>query len=52
LRASRRASGLGEAAATFDEEESLPVPVYGNISALTNSSAPSAEREPIELQDL
>ncbi|XP_059900600.1 sialoadhesin-like isoform X6 [Gadus macrocephalus] len=52
LRASRRASGLGEAAATFDEEESLPVPVYGNISARTNSSAPSAEREPIELQDL
>ncbi|KAK0134668.1 B-cell receptor CD22 [Merluccius polli] len=49
-RASRTASGLGEAAETVGE--SLPVPVYENISALTNSSSPSVQREPIELQDL
>ncbi|KAK0152643.1 Basement membrane-specific heparan sulfate proteoglycan core protein [Merluccius polli] len=33
-------------------DESLPDPVYENISALTNSSSPSVQREPIELQDL
>ncbi|KAK0151490.1 B-cell receptor CD22 [Merluccius polli] len=49
-RASRTASGLGEAAETVGE--SLPVHVYENISALTNSSSPSVQREPIELQDL
>ncbi|KAK0139268.1 B-cell receptor CD22 [Merluccius polli] len=49
-RASRTASGLGEATETVGE--SLPVPVYENISALTNSSSPSVQREPIELQDL
>ncbi|KAJ3590588.1 hypothetical protein NHX12_008538 [Muraenolepis orangiensis] len=30
---------------------SLPVPVYGNVSTLTNRSAAAAQREPIEEQD-
>ncbi|KAJ3590585.1 hypothetical protein NHX12_008535 [Muraenolepis orangiensis] len=31
--------------------ETLPVPVYGNVSSLTNRSAAAAQREPIEEQD-
>ncbi|KAJ3591502.1 hypothetical protein NHX12_009445, partial [Muraenolepis orangiensis] len=31
--------------------ESLPVPVYDNVSTLTNRSAAAAQREPIEEQD-
>ncbi|KAJ3590587.1 hypothetical protein NHX12_008537 [Muraenolepis orangiensis] len=33
------------------KEQSLPVPVYGNVSTLTNRSAAAAQREPIEEQD-
>ncbi|KAJ3591293.1 hypothetical protein NHX12_009239, partial [Muraenolepis orangiensis] len=32
-------------------EGSLPVPVYGNVSTLTDRSAAAAQREPIEEQD-
>ena len=28
-----------------------PLPVYGNVLALTNRAAPAARREPIERQD-
>ncbi|KAK0138186.1 B-cell receptor CD22 [Merluccius polli] len=44
-RASRKASALGPDTA----EE--PLPVYGNVLALTNRAAPAARREPIERQD-
>ncbi|KAK0151296.1 B-cell receptor CD22 [Merluccius polli] len=44
-RASRKASALGPDIA----EE--PLPVYGNVLALTNHAAPAALREPIERQD-
>ncbi|CAL8351551.1 unnamed protein product [Lota lota] len=48
-RASRNARGQG---GRLDAgEESPPAPVYDNVSALTNRSAPAAQREPIEEQD-
>lgn len=31
--------------------QTLPVPVYGNVSALTNRSAGAAQGEPMEQQD-
>ncbi|KAJ3591174.1 hypothetical protein NHX12_009121 [Muraenolepis orangiensis] len=36
---------------TLLSSQSLPVPVYGNVSFLTNRSAAAAQREPIEEQD-
>ncbi|KAK0143840.1 Hemicentin-1 [Merluccius polli] len=45
-------NAIGRHNSTFLSISSLPVPVYENISALTNSSSPSVQREPIELQDL
>ncbi|CAL8294265.1 unnamed protein product [Lota lota] len=48
-RASRKARGQGGRPDTV--EELLPVPVYENVSALTNRLAPAAQREPIEEQD-
>ncbi|KAJ3591435.1 hypothetical protein NHX12_009380 [Muraenolepis orangiensis] len=36
---------------TLLSSQSLPVPVYGNVSTLTNRSAAAAQREPIEEQD-
>ncbi|CAL8399108.1 unnamed protein product [Arctogadus glacialis] len=49
-RASSKAGGQGGRPDTV-EEELLHVPVYENISALTNRWAPAAQREPIEEQD-
>ncbi|CAL8239196.1 unnamed protein product, partial [Gadus morhua 'NCC'] len=48
-RASSKACGQGGRPDTV--EELLPVPVYENVSALTNRLAPAAQREPIEEQD-
>ncbi|KAJ3590586.1 hypothetical protein NHX12_008536 [Muraenolepis orangiensis] len=36
---------------TLLSSQSLPVPVYGNVSSLPNRSAAAAQREPIEEQD-
>ncbi|KAJ3590282.1 hypothetical protein NHX12_008235 [Muraenolepis orangiensis] len=36
---------------TLLSSQSLPVPVYGNVSTLTDRSAAAAQREPIEEQD-
>ncbi|CAL8298387.1 unnamed protein product [Arctogadus glacialis] len=47
-RASRKACGQGGRPDTVLEP--LPGPVYENVSALTNRSAPAAQREPIEEQ--
>ncbi|XP_056447331.1 B-cell receptor CD22-like isoform X2 [Gadus chalcogrammus] len=47
--ASRKACGQGGRPDTVLEP--LPGPVYENVSALTNRSAPAAQREPIEEQD-
>ncbi|KAK0137462.1 B-cell receptor CD22 [Merluccius polli] len=46
-RASRKASALRP----DTTEEPLPIPVYGNVFALTNRAAPAALREPIEQED-
>ncbi|CAL8288239.1 unnamed protein product [Gadus morhua 'NCC'] len=48
-RASRKECGQGGRPDTVLEP--LPGPVYENVSALTNRSAPAAQREPIEEQD-
>ncbi|CAL8240079.1 unnamed protein product [Gadus morhua 'NCC'] len=48
-RASIKACGQGGRPDTV--EELLPVPVYENVSALTNRLAPAAQRESIEDQD-
>ncbi|CAL8303235.1 unnamed protein product [Boreogadus saida] len=48
-RASRKARGQGGRPDTVLEP--LPGPVYENVPALTNRSAPAAQREPIEEQD-
>ncbi|XP_030207489.1 uncharacterized protein LOC115540395 isoform X2 [Gadus morhua] len=46
-KASRKASGMG----TDTVDEPIPFPVYDNVLALTNRSAPAAQIEPIEQQD-
>ena len=35
----------------FNPHQVLPVPMYENISALTNRLGPAAQREPIDEQD-
>ncbi|XP_030204259.1 B-cell receptor CD22-like [Gadus morhua] len=48
-RASSKACGQG--GRPYTVEELHPVPVYENVSALTNRLAPAAQREPIKEQD-